>query len=1294
MINSSNKEKELEARIVACKKAHDELRQKLVRALNYNDYSYPESENFSVSGVYVKDPDMEVFKELCEYAAVQGDTDYDGKWSGADLYSFLKDKTVKYVLGNRYYISLSFGGLPPVLAVLSYLSVYADIQSLEVTFTRDKWEARGDYSSESRVGIKFEDGDFTVGLFSNDTPPVVEKKVVKKENAEGYKSDRILPSRDMRSRDYDVKKINANEYSVTAKNKKHKVMERDGYFWCDCGDFIDEPKNCKHIVAVKRLMNDPFVIYKAPNFRIEEIPSSGTSQDDRYTKYIEQLKEAYKGVKTYTLQRLKDEQPNVPFAGLSHWIKKQYGMSAIEYFKSIGILLPEIYYELAEDKVEPEALRGKKCCVRLTPSGIRNFEQIVTRLGAEIVSCDHADIDYLFINVNLKYIKEPLSDYDGEITELLQNRDDGKVQFGIISHSFIRENMELIKQMDDEITDANNIVFSIKNDIQESDIPTYKSDKLYWSLRYFKNWFGASGGKIRGDLADNTTEKELDDRSLTERTFALVKAFYERIHSEKVEKYINRLANREEWIPNRDYVIAPLGYIESFSEYTAIIGRITENNVITVSIKTLMLAKHYEDDDYLLSTIPLTDIPKEFIEAVIGDDGNGIMNGNANEFTIEEGVLLKCHVEKEEIVVPEGVTQIANDVFSGFKSTKKIILPNGLKKIGDHAFFHCHNLASIDIPSTVTSIGESAFSCSGIEYIVLPPKIKKIAKKLFFWSAIKESVIPDGVKTIGEEAFYFCSKLQKVVFPDSVQKIERRAFHDCNKLAQVNVPPSARVEYNAFGMCGALADKNGFVILNGVLYESPAMYKNKTVIIPDGVVELNQATPGGVPGTPYIDEDGNVITQYCKHLVIPKSVTKYAPGAFRWSRLQTIVTYSHHHLGPLVFTDCESLKKITIPRDVEVHENLFSFYPEENDKAMKRLCIEYLDEETAQEKADVRDGEGEREAQEEVKRKEQEESKCKERKESTTKARASAEQKEQKEAEKATKKASEEAKCEEVIASIAAKSKESSSRYTNAEIVTMIESNGISVRRFDKYVSETYGKSMKAFFEDLGVLKTPRSDFNELITILRQRYENRPKVSDVTALIAENADIDFSIIANNAKKFTGMTARELLLHEGILVGHASADQEDLFVGVLHTPGNEPENIKRRLDALFAKLDEAYPDKVISGLNRDHKKWGETVTELYRLLGYANSKSFLMAYGYTVEDNKGGRTANKSEDIIAELKRRYPDGSPYTNVAQLKAANSDLAPKIKSLENAAKTLFGTSLKDYLIDQNILTTTATT
>ena len=70
----------------------------------------------------------------------------------------------------------------------------------------------------------------------------------------------IIPSRLERSKEYDVEQLSDTEYKVTSKDKEHKVTERDGYFWCDCQDFLKEPKNCKHIIAVKRFMGDHFVL--------------------------------------------------------------------------------------------------------------------------------------------------------------------------------------------------------------------------------------------------------------------------------------------------------------------------------------------------------------------------------------------------------------------------------------------------------------------------------------------------------------------------------------------------------------------------------------------------------------------------------------------------------------------------------------------------------------------------------------------------------------------------------------------------------------------------------------------------------------------------------------------------------------------------------------------------------------------------------------------------------------------------------------------------------------------------
>ena len=132
--------------------------------------------------------------------------------------------------------------------------------------------------------------------------------------------------------------------------------------------------------------------------------------------------------------------------------------------------------------------------------------------------------------------------------------------------------------------------------------------------------------------------------------------------------------------------------------------------------------------------------------------------------------------------------------------------------------------------------------------------------------------------------------------------------------------------------------------------------------------------------------------------------------------------------------------------------------------------------------------------------------------------------------------------------------------------------------------------------------------------------------------------------------------------------------------VIYRPGEEPENIRKRLDTLFAKLDSAYPDKVIVGLNKDHKHWGESVTDLYRKLGYESGKAFLFAYGYNAEGGKGGRAASVDPaSIIAQLKEKYPEGTTLT-IAELKNANPEIP--WKSLANKANEYFGTTLAKQL------------
>ena len=161
--------------------------------------------------------------------------------------------------------------------------------------------------------------------------------------------------------------------------------------------------------------------------------------------------------------------------------------------------------------------------------------------------------------------------------------------------------------------------------------------------------------------------------------------------------------------------------------------------------------------------------------------------------------------------------------------------------------------------------------------------------------------------------------------------------------------------------------------------------------------------------------------------------------------------------------------------------------------------------------------------------------------------------------------------------------------------------------------------------------------------------------------------------------------------EPVAEPESAAPDADL-TGVLYPVGGEPVRLRQSLNRLREKLDEAYPDKIISRLHVDHKKLGEAVTRHYRALGYPDGNSFLRAYGYTIGVVSTGRPSVHPEKLIDELKRRYPNGSPFTSLPDLASANPDIAPRLETLRVQSQKLFDTTLSTYLHRIGMLTVKA--
>jgi len=129
-----------------------------------------------------------------------------------------------------------------------------------------------------------------------------------------------------------------------------------------------------------------------------------------------------------------------------------------------------------------------------------------------------------------------------------------------------------------------------------------------------------------------------------------------------------------------------------------------------------------------------------------------------------------------------------------------ITIPNSVTSIGADAFSGCRNLTSIMIPNSVTSIGADAFGgCSGLTSITIPNSVTSIASRTFqACSNLTSITIPDGVTSIGERAFGNCYKLTSVTIPNSVTSIGEKAFGSCHSLNSVTClainPPTLGVD--------------------------------------------------------------------------------------------------------------------------------------------------------------------------------------------------------------------------------------------------------------------------------------------------------------------------------------------------------------------------------------------------------------------------------------------------------------------------------------------------------------------
>jgi hypothetical protein len=146
-----------------------------------------------------------------------------------------------------------------------------------------------------------------------------------------------------------------------------------------------------------------------------------------------------------------------------------------------------------------------------------------------------------------------------------------------------------------------------------------------------------------------------------------------------------------------------------------------------------------------------------------------------------------------------------------------VTLGNGLTEIGPRAFAACGKLTAITIPDSVTTIGNNAFSMSGLTSIIIPDSVTSIGTDAF-WSCynLTDVTIGKGLTSIGMNVFQHCESLTSVIIPDNITSIGRYAFGSTG-LTSIIVPESVtQIDTQAFHGSRYLAN----AVFKGVSYSA------------------------------------------------------------------------------------------------------------------------------------------------------------------------------------------------------------------------------------------------------------------------------------------------------------------------------------------------------------------------------------------------------------------------------------------------------------------------------------------
>ncbi len=153
----------------------------------------------------------------------------------------------------------------------------------------------------------------------------------------------------------------------------------------------------------------------------------------------------------------------------------------------------------------------------------------------------------------------------------------------------------------------------------------------------------------------------------------------------------------------------------------------------------------------------------------------------------------------------DGAFYVPYRLYIGNVEVENLVIPNGISEIQSSSFYKCTSLLSVTIPESITCTGTGVFSCcTNLTTVNFNPNnCISVGGGIFGGcSSLTTLNIGDNVKNIPNNAFRGCQMLTSIIIPDSVTQIGDYAFQNCNHCTTITLGKSLQyIGQGSFNQC-------------------------------------------------------------------------------------------------------------------------------------------------------------------------------------------------------------------------------------------------------------------------------------------------------------------------------------------------------------------------------------------------------------------------------------------------------------------------------------------------------------